>query len=385
MSSANITFGFSDEQKIMRDSVLSLLARELPVDRINELDKAGEFPLDAYAALADAGWMGLPFPEKYGGIGGSYKDLTVLTEALGYHDTGLAAGYLVTVIYAGMHVYLHGSEAMREEFLPQIISGSKKLALCLTEPDTGSDAAGIKTFARRDGDDYVINGQKIYNTGAHVADAVVLAARTDPDATGYTGMSLLLVDTDLPGVTIRPIDALGRHTIKANHCFFEDVRIPVSRVIGAENKGWHDLMECLNVERLCLAAAGTGNIQRIIEHTRDYAKQRIQFGQPISKFQAIAHKFADMETGWHTARQMSFHVANMLDAGENPVIETAIAKLHATDACWKAADLGMQIMAGAGFILDYSMQRLFRDARVGTIGGGTNEIQRNVIAKQMGL
>jgi alkylation response protein AidB-like acyl-CoA dehydrogenase len=284
-----------------------------------------------------------------------------------------------------MHVYLHGSEEMRSELMPRIISGEAKLAICLTEPDTGSDAAGIKTFAKPDGDDFVINGQKIYNSGVHVAQHIVLVTRTDPDAHGHKGMSMFLVDTDAPGITIQRLDGMGRRTVGASHSFFEDVRVPARNLIGTMNEGWHDLMDCLNLERLCLAAMGVGNIERFIDYSRDYALQRVQFGRPIAKFQAIAHKFADMEVMWQTARNQVLAVAEMIDAGLDPVTETAVAKLYATESCWRAADLAMQIMGGAGFILDYTMQRMFRDARVGTIGGGTSEIQRNVIAKQMGL
>jgi len=379
-----LTFGFSAEQTLMRDSVLGLLRKVLPPEKIRALDRAREFPFEAYQALADAGWMGLLYAPEYGGMGGSYTDLAVLSEALAWHYGGIAQAWGISVIYGGMHVALHGSEAMKREILPRIVSGRSRLAICVTEPNHGSDVAGIECRAVRDGDAYVLDGQKIYNSAAHVAHHLVVVAKTKPGR-GYDGISLFLVDTDLPGVTIRRLDALGRHTTEANHCFFEGVRVPAARLIGHENQGWHGLMQCLNVERLNLAASGVGNTRRIIDHALGYAKQREQFGRPIGKFQAVAHKFADMEIMYQTARAQTFRVAAMLDAGLDPVGENAVAKAYATEVNWKVADIAMQIMAGAGFIADYDMQMLFRDARVGPIGGGTSEIQRNVISRLMGL
>jgi len=384
MSDAHMTFGFSDEQRQMRRSVMGLLDRVLPPEKIRELDKSGEFPFEACRALAEGGYMGLMYPQRYGGMGGSYMDLAVLGEALGYHYGGIAQAYAITAIYAGMHIALNGSEEMKREVLPKIISGEMRLALCLSEPDHGSDVAGIELSAVRVGEAYVLNGQKIYNSAAHVAHNLVVVAKTKPGR-GYQGISMFLVDSSLPGVAIHRLSALGRRTTEANHCFFENVRIPADRIIGAEHDGWRGLMSCLNVERLNLAANGVGNTRRIIEHVLDYAKTRRQFGRPIGKFQAIAHKLAEMEIMWQTARAQVFRVAQMLDAGLDPVCENAVAKAYATEANWKVADTAMQIMAGAGYIIDRDMQMMFRDARVGMIGGGTSEIQRNVIARCMGL
>ena len=227
MSDAHMTFGFSEEQRQMRASVLGLLNRVLPQAKIRELDKAGEYPLEAHKALADGGYMGLMYPTEYGGMGGSYMDLAVLGEALGYHYGGIAQAYGITVIYAGMHIALHGSEDMKREVLPKIISGDMRLALCLSEPDHGSDVAGIELAAVRDGNGYVLNGQKIYNSAAHVAHNLVVVAKTKPGR-GYDGISMFLVDTSLPGVSIRRLSALGRHTTEANHCFFEQ-RAPPRR------------------------------------------------------------------------------------------------------------------------------------------------------------
>jgi alkylation response protein AidB-like acyl-CoA dehydrogenase len=384
MIDAHMTFGFSEEQRQMRASVLGLLRRVLPPDKIRELDAAGEYPFEACRALAGAGYLGLMYPHEYGGMDGSFMDLAVLGEALGYHYGGIAQAYGITVIYAGMHVALNGSEAMKREVLPKIVSGDMRLALCLSEPDHGSDVAGIELAAVRDGNAYVLNGQKIYTSAAHVAHNLVVVAKTKPGR-GYDGISIFLVDASLPGVSIRRLSSLGRHTTEANHCFFDNVRVATDRMIGVENDGWRGLMRGLNVERLNLAANGVGNTRRILDHVLAYAQTRQQFGRPIGKFQAVSHRLAEMEMMWQTARAQTFRVAQMLDAGLSPVCETAVAKAYATEVNWKVADMAMQIMAGAGYIMDRDMQMMFRDARVGMIGGGTSEIQRNVIARSMGL
>lgn len=378
------TFGFTEQQRLIRDSVLELLERVLPVQKIRELDRAGEFPFDAYQALADAGWMALPFANAVGGAGGSHKDLAVLVEAMAYHYASAATAYLTTVIYAGQHIALHGGEHLKTTYLPGIMDGSSRMAIALTEPGAGSDAAAITTRAERRGEIYVVRGQKLYITCAHVSQYLVTAVKTDISA-GQRGISMLLIPTNAKGVTIRMLDTLGRRTTRANEVFFDDVEVPIENIIGEENKGWRNLMKCLNLERMCLAAAGAGNMQHALDYAKDYARERRQFGQSITKFQAVAHKFADMRIMAETTRLMTFRVADMLDAGLDPRIETAMAKVVSTDNDFHCADLGMQIMGGAGYMMEHDMQRFFRDSRVGPIGGGSNEIQRNIIAQLMGL
>jgi alkylation response protein AidB-like acyl-CoA dehydrogenase len=196
---------------------------------------------------------------------------------------------------------------------------------------------------------------------------------------------MLLVPATAKGVVIRPLDQLGRRTTRTNEVFFQDVEVPAENLIGEENRGWKNLMKCLNLERLCLAAASAGSMQHIIDYARDYASNRKQFGQPITKFQAIAHKFADMRVMAETTRLLVWRVAEMLDAGLDPRIETAMAKLLATENDFRCADLGMQIMGGASYMMEHDMQRFFRDTRISPIGGGSSEIQRNIIAQLMGL
>jgi len=377
-------FGLSDEQRMMQQSVAGLLARELPPQRMRALDEASEFPHQAYDALAQAGWMGLPYREEYGGLGGSRTDLAVLVEAIGRHSESLASAYLSTVIYGGMHLQTSGSEFLRQTYIPKICSGAIKAAFALSEPDTGSDASGIKLRAIRSGNGYKLNGQKLYITCAHVADYLLVVAKTDLEAR-HKGVTLFWVDARAKGVTIKPIDTMGRRTSHPNEIFLEDVFVPADHLVGEENRGWSGLMKGLNYERLCIAAACCGNMRHAIDYARDYALQRQQFGQPISKFQAIQHRLADMQIAYKTSRAMTYRVAAMIDAGLEPVEDTAIAKIVASEADFKCADLGLQVMGGAGYTMAHDMQRLFRDARLSSIGGGTSDIHRNTIAKLMGL
>lgn len=377
--------GLTEEQRMMRESVLGICERHLPWERVRQMDEAREFPHAVYDALAEAGYLGLFYPERLGGMGGTYTDLAVLLETLGYYYTGIAQGVTTTLIYAGMHVVKFARPEVQEEIVPKIISGKVKLALGMSEPGTGSDVAGIRTTAVREGDEYVLNGNKVWITCAHVADYLVVIAKTDPKAERHRGMSAILVDARSPGVSIRPLQMLGRRTTHANEVFLDNVRVPARNLIGEEGRAWKNIMTCLGVERLALAAISSGHCFRITEYARDYAKQRIQFGQPISDFQVIQHKLVNMLIMAETARQSVYRVAELLDAGQPAVEETSIAKIVCSDNNFRCADEGLQIMGGAGYSMEYDMQMFFRDSRVGPIGGGSNEIQRNVLAKRMGL
>jgi len=379
------TTGLTDEQRMMREGVLDLLSQHLPWDTVRKIDEAREFPHEAYNALAEAGYLGIFFPESLGGIGGSHKDIAVFLETLGYYYTGIAQAVTTTAIYAGMHVAKFGSPELQQKIIPEIIAGKTKLALAMSEPGTGSDVAGIKTNARREGDEFILNGNKVWITCAHVADYLVVITKTDTEAARHQGISTLLVDTKAHGVTIKPLSMLGRRTTHANEVFFEDVRVPVSNLIGDEGSAWKNIMKCLALERMGLAAISAGHCFKITEYARDYAKDRIQFGKPISEFQVIQHKLVDMLIMSESSRQAVHRVAELLDSGHPARQETSIAKIVATENNFKCSDIGLQVLGGAGYSMEYDMQMFFRDSRVGPIGGGSNEIQRNVIAKLMEL
>ena len=379
-------FGFTPEQKMMRESLLKLARTELPEEKIRIMDEEGGWPKQAYDAMARDGWLGLIYPEEYGGLNGTYKDLAVLLETLSYHYACLGTTYMTSPIYAGLQLLHNGSEYLKRNYMQPMIKGKNYMAFALTEPQTGSDAAAIKTHAVKKGGDYVLSGQKWFITSAHMADYLVVVAKTDREAMPvHNGFSLFLVDAKAHGVSMLPIRTMGRHTTHTNQIYFDEVRLPADRLIGEENKGWKTLMRGLNLERMAIAACGAGNAQHAIDIAVDYAKERVQFGVPISSHQVIQHKLADMRIKAELARLVTFRTAEMLDAGEDTRMETAIAKIVATDCDFETANIGIQVMGGAGYSMEHDMQRLFRDSRLGPLGGGSNEIQRNIMAKLMGL
>jgi len=379
------TYGLTEEQQMMREAVLDTLAQALPQENILGMDERKEFPEAAYQALAQSGFLALPFEEQYGGAQGSYRDLAVLMETLGYYYTGIAQGIMTTLIYAGSHVARFASEELKQKLIPEIIEGKTKLALAMSEPGTGSDVAGLSTSAVKADGGYVMNGSKVWITCAHVADYLVVVARTSKSESRHDGLTTFLVDAKAPGVTITPLNMLGRRTTHANEVHFENVFIPDGYELSEEGKAWPNLMKALGTERLALASISAGHSFKITEYARDYAKDRIQFDKPISDNQVIQHKLVDMWLKSETARQAIYRVADLLDGGEAAIEETSMAKIIATESNFEVANVGLQILGGAGYSTEYPMQMYFRDSRVGPIGGGTNEIQRNVLAKRMGL
>lgn len=379
------TTGLTDDQQMMRETLLDILAKTLPREEIMRLDGQREFPFAAYQAIADAGFLSMFFDEEYGGSEATFKDLTVLMETLGYHYAGIGQAVMITSIYAGSHLNKFGSAELKERILPGVIEGRTKLCLAMSEPGTGSDVAGIRTKAELTPEGYRLSGTKVWISGAHVADYAVVIAKTDPSAARHEGMSTLLVDLKSEGVTVNDLQMLGRKTTHANEVVLDNVLVPKENLLGEEGKAWRNLMKGLAMERLGLASIAAGNCFRVTEDARDYALQRTQFDQQISDFQVIQHRLVDMWTMAEVSRQAVYRVAELLDAGENAIEETSIAKITATENNFRCADLGLQIYGGSGYAMEYEMQMYFRDARVGPIGGGTSEIQKNVLAKRMGI
>lgn len=375
-------FGLSDEQVMMKDSLDKLLSRLLPAEVALSLDEQRAFPHEAYQALADAGYLGLLYPEADGGMGASLRDFAFFVETVAYHNAQLASAYLTTVLYGGRQLQANAHPDLKAELLPGVLDGSRKLAFCLTEPETGSDAASIVTRAVADGDDYIITGNKVYITCAHVAHHFVVATKTDPSA-GHRGITLFLVDADAPGVSITPMRTVGRRMIHTNEVAFDAVRVPSSRILGQINGGWKQLMTGLNLERICLSAAAVGNMQRVVDYASNYANERVQFGKPIAQYQAIAHKLVDMQIMTDAGRGLLYRATSLLDAGLECSAQTAMAKIYTTEHNVICADMGIQVMGGAGYSMDHLMQMFWRDSRVGPIGGGTSEILRNVVAKRL--
>ena len=264
--------------------------------------------------------------------------------------------------------------------------GEIRMSISMSEPDAGSDVGAMRTQARRDGNEYVISGQKIWATGAGAKNNVInVYVKTDPKAHYRQGMSLFLVDNATPGLELRKLDMLGRRSVGTYELFFNDVRLPPDHLIGGENKGWKCILSGLQAERVVAAACDCGSARGVLDLAIAYAKERKLFGRAIGSFQAIAHMLADLEAQVEAAWSLTLRAAWRVSGGEDALKEITMAKLLASEAHVKATEVGMQVMGGYGYNMEFDMQRHFRDARAATIAAGTSQIQRNLIAAQMGL
>jgi acyl-CoA dehydrogenase len=379
-------FGFSEEQNLLRDSVRRFMKKECPREYYRECSEKEKFPIELYGKMAKQGWMGIPFPQKYGGAGLSPIELAIFLEEASYAWYGAGTSYFTTVILGAYNVFLSGSESQKQQFLSQVSKGDCKMAFALSEPNVGSDAASVELYGAEQGDYYILNGTKMFITNAHVADYVLTVTRTKRDAKKkHEGITLFLVDAKAPGLEIKPLRQLGRTATHTNELVYNDVKVPKENALGNINEGWRNLTRGLGVERMSCAIMYTGTAQAIIDYALDYAKKRIQFGKPISSFQAIQHKFTDMQIKADSIRMLSYRVAWMLKEGMPCFKEMSIAKLSASEALFSIANEGVQIMGGYGVMKEYDMEMFFRDSRIGMIGAGSSEIQRSIIAKEMGM
>ena len=378
-------FRFTEEQNALRDSVRKLMDRLATPEYIRRLDRDQTYPYELYDAWVDMGLFAAPFPEEHGGLGGSVLDILVISEELARKSYDFVRAYNGT-LFCGLNVLKNGSEEQKRYWIPRLLSGETRMTVSMSEPDAGSDAGAMRTSARREGDHYVINGQKLWSSGAGAKNNVInLYARTDLSVDYKKGMSLLLVDNDAPGMTLRKLDMLGRRCVGTYEIFFDNVKVPADRLIGGENKGWDCLLSGLQYERCVAVAAYVGGAQAVVDMALEYAKERKQFGQAIGSFQAIAHTLADMQTEVAAAGALMWRAAWMVSAGQNALKEISMAKLFASETYAKVTNQGMQIFGAAGYSMEYDMQRYFRDARSATIAGGTSQMQRDLIARLMGL
>ena len=378
-------FSFTEEQTILRDSIRKLMDRIATPEYVRRLDREQAYPYELYDAWIEAGLLRLPYPEQYGGLGGSVLDMVVLAEELSAKSADFFMAFAGST-FCGLNILRKASEEQKQYWLPKLFAGEKRMAISISEPDAGSDVGAMRTTAKRDGDHYVINGHKIWSTGAGAKNAVInVYVKTDTAAHYRQGLSLFLVDNDTPGLQLRKLDMLGRRCTGTYELTFNDVRVPADRLIGGENKGWDVLLSGLQMERVTSAAGNCGAAQAAVDLAVQYAKDRKQFGRPIGAFQAIAHMLADMQTEVEAARTLTWRAAWMASTGQNALREITMAKLLSSETYVKVANMGMQIFGGFGYSMEFDMQRHYRDARSATIAAGTSQIQRNLIANLMGL
>ena len=377
-------FIFTDEHEQLRESIRSFVVKEL-APHADEWEET-TFPDWVFRRMGELGLLGLSMPEEYGGQGGDYYCSLVLAEEMVHARCGgLAMGVAVHTDMATPPILAFGTEEQKRAYLEPSIRGEKISCLGITEPDAGSDVAGIKTRAVRDGDEWVINGSKTYITNGHRADYIVLVTKTDPGA-GYEGFTLFVVDMDLPGVfREEKLRKLGMHASDTALLAFQDVRVPDGAVLGQVGKGFFGIMWELQGERLIGAAGAVAAAQAVFDRTLTYAQERQAFGRPLSKFQVTRHKFADMATKIEAARQLTYTTAWRFANGEYPVREISMAKLYASRMACEVADECLQIHGGAGYMREYGIERVWRDLRLNRIGAGTDEIMLDVIGRSYDL
>ena len=380
-----IEHDFTPEQEMFRATIREFCEKEISREYVRECDRERRPPRDVYDKLAAQGWLGINTSEEHGGAGAGAVEVAILLEELGRAFLDLSFWVFRTVTWGGLAIGRDGTPEQQAELLPRITAGELSVCFSLTEPDAGSDAASISLSAVEDGDDYVLNGQKVFTSGFKVSDLDIVAARTSSDGAKHDGITNFIVDTNSQGLDWQPIETLGHWPLGTAMLYFTDVRVPKRRMLGTLDDGWPDLGVYLRYERLCLSAARTGAAAAALADSVDYAKEREQFGRPISKFQAVSHRLADMQTMVEISQMLVYRYASRLDRGLATTRDAAILKLYACEAYKQVADMGLQVLGGYGYTMEYDLQRHFRESRLGVIGAGTSDIQRNIIAKTMGL
>jgi len=375
---------FTEEHEMFRKSVRDFVQREL-APHAEEWEKAEEFPREVFRRLGELGFLGIRYPEEYGGSGLDYFYSVVFAEELvGCGLAGLVMSVLVQSDMATGPLHLIGSDEVKRKYLAPAIKGEMIAALGITEPGAGSDVASMQTTAVRDGDEYVINGTKIFITNGTRADFVTLAAKSDKHA-GHQGISMFVAPTNLPGFSVgRKLEKVGNRVSDTAELVFDDYRIPVANMLGEEGQGFYTAMINFQGERLVAAIASVAGAQRMMDMTLEYAQQRVQFGRPIAKFQVTRHKFAEMASEIEAARQLAYYAAYLIDKGIECVKEVSMAKLFCCETAFKVIDRCLQLHGGYGYMNEYAVSRAWRDARLSTIGGGTSEVMKEIIGRLMG-
>lgn len=379
-----MNFELTKEQQMIRDMVRDFAEKEI-APNAKHVDQTEEFPVDTFKKMGELGFLGIPFPEKYGGVGGDTISYAIAVEEVGRACGSTGLSYAAAVSLGSSPIYYFGTEEQKQKYLVPLASGETLAAFGLTEPNAGSDAGGTRTKAVLDGDEYVINGEKCFITNAEYSSTITVTAVTGKDERGKNIISAILVPTDTPGVTINSnYEKLGVRGSNTCEIVLEDVRVPKENLLGDPNGGFKQFLYTLDGGRISIASLSVGIAQAALEKALNYAKERTQFGQNISKFQAIQFKLADMAMEIELARNMVQKAAWLKDNGKPFTKESAYAKLFASEAGFRACNQAIQIHGGYGYMREYDVERYLRDIKLMEIGEGTSEIQRLVIARQLG-
>jgi alkylation response protein AidB-like acyl-CoA dehydrogenase len=377
---------FGEEHEELRATVARFVAAEV-APHVDEWERAEEFPRDLYRRCAELGFLGLKFPERYGGQGGDHLHDAVWVEELARSggSGGVAAGLNAHASIALPPIFNFGTEEQHQRWLVPGIAGEKIGALGITEPGAGSDVAGITTTAGKVDGGYVVNGSKTFITNGVRADFLVCACKTT-EAGGHDGISFLVLEREMPGYEVtRKLEKLGWHSSDTGELSFTDVEVPAANLLGEENGGFRLIMANFAWERLLMAIGAVGAMQRLIEIAVAYASDREAFGRPIGKFQAIRHQIAEMATKAEVSRALTYDALRLFHTGQPCIPQVAMAKLLTQRSALEIADQTLQIHGGYGYTREYGIERAVRDARLGPIGGGTDEVMKEIIGKTLGL
>jgi acyl-CoA dehydrogenase len=377
---------FGEEHEELRGTVRRFVLKEI-APNVPEWEEAREFPRELYARCAELGFLGLKFPEELGGQGGTHLHDAIWVEELARSggSGGVAAGLNAHTSIAMPPIFNFGTEEQKQRWLVPGIAGEKIGALGITEPGAGSDVAGISTNARKVDGGYVVNGSKTFITNGVRADFLVCACKTTKDG-GHGGISFLVLERDMPGYEVaQKLEKMGWHSSDTGELAFTDVEVPEENLLGGENEGFKLIMANFAWERLLMAIGAVGAMQRLIETTVAYALDREAFGRPIGKFQAIRHQVAEMATKAEASRALTYNALRLFHEGQNCIQDVTMAKLITQRAVLEIADQSLQIHGGYGYMREYGIERAVRDARLGPIGGGTDEVMKEILGKMMGL
>ncbi len=378
-------FELGPEQKLLQETARSFVDTFIPPRTAKEWDESHHPPAELLRKIGELGWFAAAFSEEDGGLGGTAVDTALIAEQLGRASLDVAMVFLGCLI-PGRTLARWGTPEQRRRYLPAVISGTSRFAIAMSEPDAGSDAAALRTRAVANGDHFTVSGQKQWCTGAGVPGTTIATyVRTDPDAEKHRGLSLLLIDAAAEGVELVPIPTLARHILGTYDVYLNDVCVPKADLVGNLNEGWSVMMSGVEYERVVMSAAYAGVAQATLDEALEYARARRQFGRPVGDFQAISHALADLQVEIDAARLLAYRAAWLHANGRPCGREGAMAKLKGSETYVQAARLGMQVMAGQGFSTENVMSFRYRESIVAPISGGTSQIQRNAIARTMGL
>lgn len=378
-------FDLSEEQQALQKVAGQFVERQCPPEQAKRWDEENAYPEGLFKSMAEMGWFALPFPAQWGGDDGGPMEMVLLAEQLGRSSLDVAMCYIGTLIPA-LTVFKWGTDVQREHIRDVILTAEGRYAVALSEPDTGSDAAALRASAVDKGDHYVVNGQKMWCTGAGLPGTTLMTyVRTSKGDRKHHGLTLLLIDAQSEGVEIRRTPTLARHILGTNEVFFTDVVVPKEHLVGVQDEAWTVMLSNLELERVLMSGGYVGAAQATLDEALSYSKQRTAFGRAIGEFQSLAHGLADLQVDVDSARLLAYRAAWMLGQGKSVSREGPMAKLKGSETYVAAARLGMQICAGHGFSTESVMSFRWRESIVAPISGGTSQIQRNGIARSMGL